>query len=471
MDFAPDFQTSSLYSVKTSATITGTGISADARVLSFRKNSRETPVVHAVVEFAISGFTSSELARFSPLEISYARSGGVVTAGRPALVTLRLDETVESSRGTTTRTRTEYLHVIKASMMRDVEAGQMMRLELASIDAVMSLTEVLWEGQISENVRFAPGTPVDTTWNANFNTNLSRAADWSYISAETGLTWSEYDAPGASASVSIPDNEPLTLLDVANSVAQLWGRYVTQGTSYRSWATQRFVRDDLPVIDLTAFKTIISETYATNSTDWGDIVDFEWIEKTPTADGGIDEVRHVRRVGSRNSIMSNVIRVPIRPEAARVPALLEAARDGINSNRIDASVTSVIDITAQLGQKVTTIIGERYIAGFEHDFEAGTTTLELRYQFPTIETAPVQTFTIQADGYDWDVSSWTPKPVPPFVTLTYSNLRFNAPATHVTCSKSVRSGSSTLSSGTNLAGRDLFLPANASGSYVFTVTT
>lgn len=471
MDFAPLYRRSDVRRINASVSISGSGISTEATLVSFHNSSQTTPVVQAVVEFPISSFDKATIARYSPLEKNYTNSFGVVSAGRPVLVVLTLSQIVEAGTSVTTRTRAFSLHSVSATMIRDTAKGALMRLTLASIDGLMSLQEVLWEGQTSVPPRFSPAQPVDTTWNNNFNTTLSRAADWSFISAATGLTWAEYDAPPASTSLSIPTNEPITYLDMASSVAQLWGRYVTQADSVYSWKAERFAREDLAVVDVTTYQTLVSEEYGTNVTDWADVVDFECVERVRGADGMIEEARRVKRVGSRSNIVSRVARVPIQAAAAKNQALLERARKGIAANTLSARITTLLDITTQLGQRVNTLAGELYVAGIDHDFDAGTTTLDLRYQFPTIEYAPVQTFTIQADGYDWDVSTWTPQPVPPFVTLTYSNLRFNAPATIVVCNRPVRSGSVTMAAGANLVGRDLFLPAGASGSYTFTVTT
>lgn len=428
------------------------------RILRFDESSRRAPVTQ--VDVAIAGMTIADYQMFEPLAKPFSNNEGA----RPEILELTISETMSG----VTYTRTLSLFAAKAEW--SWPTGEL-TLSLVSIDGVMTLQEVLWEGQISLEPRFYPAEPVDTTWNRNFNTLLSRAADWQFITAATGLTWQEYDAPPANTSLTVKHADPITYWEIASSLAQLWGRYVVQGPTPYSWTTRKFARTDLTARNLTYLTTILEERYSTN-TDWADVIDFTWEQSTLDAATGERETStRSKRVGSRSSVISRAKRLDIQRSAASNKNLLESAREGIRLNQTDVSVVMLLDVTIELGQKLITKVGELYVSSISHNLDAGTSTLELRGEFPVVDTSETQVFTIQADGYDWDVSSWTPQPVPPFVTLTYSNLRFDAPATNVTCTKSVRSGASTLSPGTNLSARDLFLPAGASGSYVFTVTT
>lgn len=343
----------------------------DVQILALRESSRRAP--HIEVTVKIPNVSENFLEETSLLEQAY-RAGQTVT---PQPNTLTLTERVDQE----VQVRSLTVYLASAEVTTDNE-GRSATCNFVSIDGLMALMSVLAEGQSSEPAIFDNTRPIDEVWNESFSLDIRSAIDYHPVRAATGLDWSNDDAPTDSLSRLVIDlEEDLTYWQIASMIAQMFGRYVRQDEKKAlAWTAAPFVRYDRPTLDLNSLRTIVSDVRATNTETFGDVIEFYW-NTTILNDYGREIVERSRRIGRRSTVLGKVTRIPIQPRASTNTALLNRARDLFLQDKETRKITTLLDVTAEVGTRVKIGDSFRYIAEIDHDIEAGTTTLDLRSHY------------------------------------------------------------------------------------------
>lgn len=346
----------------------------DLELLSLSESSQSAPYFEASVR--VNNMTLSELKRISIVDQKYYFNQTV--APRASRLTVR-----QYSDGVVNE-RTWYCYAISGTHTKN-EEGENAVINLVSLDALMTLTNVLWEGQKSTAVIFEAGKDIDSTWNEAFNYQMANNNDYSFIRAQTGLSWNDHSSPGPNTRLSYGTTEDVTYWQIASTIAQLFGKYIRQHTENPlAWQAADFVDYSLPTMRLNYHKNIYEEVTETAADTWGDVVDFTW-ETTKINDYGRELVKTVSRIGKRSRLLGKVREVEIQPRAAQNYDLLTRAHEMIRDRTWKQTVTTLLDLEARVGMRVETLDGYFYIASVQHNGEDGTTTLQLDSHYSLAE--------------------------------------------------------------------------------------